>query len=246
MFECSQPVLTVVGRFPDMTKHRDLWILLTIASAMVMYVRTLPWIPACFWKQKFVKKSTPLSRNPNSAMEQIRIFLAWRNQTPHIGVLPVLPSICVYFKNVPKSKKCVIVAAIENAKLKLIKGLSSYNNALCDSYKLFLQQLTPQLTLETWGLWIFSAKCDVILKFRRISFNMSQGFMRMPCYLDLDLIIGIHTCTAKLSACWGGGGGARWTLPLFSVCTIRVLLESAYFFSFCFQRITYSKLSTYK
>ena len=40
----------------------------------------------------------------------------------------------------------------------------------------FLQQLTQ----ETWDLWIFSAKCDVILIFRRISFNMPQGFMHMP------------------------------------------------------------------
>ena len=47
----------------------------------------------------------------------------------------------MYFKNVPKSKKCVIIVAIENAKLKLLKILSSYNNALCDSSKLFLQQL---------------------------------------------------------------------------------------------------------
>ena len=78
----------------------------------------------------------------------------------------------MYFKNVPKSKKCVIIVAIENAKLKLSKVLPSYNNALCDSSKLFLQQLT----LETWGLWIFSAKCEIILTFRRISFNMPQRF----------------------------------------------------------------------
>ena len=149
----------------------------TIASAMVIYVSTLPWIPACFWKRKVVKRSTPLSRNPYSPLEQIRISLALRNQTSHRGVLPVLPSIRVYFKNVPKSKKCVIIVAIENAKLKLLKVLSSYNNALCDRSKLFLFK---QLTLETWGLWIFSAKCDVILRFRWISFNMPQGFMRMP------------------------------------------------------------------
>ena len=48
-----------------------------------------------------------------------------------------------------------------------LKVLSSYKNALCDSSKLFLQQFT----LETWGFWIFSAKCDVILSFRRISFK---------------------------------------------------------------------------
>ena len=40
----------------------------------------------------------------------------------------------VYFKNVPKSKKCLKIMAIENAKLKVF---SSYNNALCDSSKLF-------------------------------------------------------------------------------------------------------------
>ena len=152
-------------------------ILFTIASAMVIYVSTLPWIPAYFWKRKVVKRSSSLSRNPNSPLEQIRISLAWRNQTPHRGVLPVLPSICVYFKNVPKSKKCVIwIQAIGNAKLKLLKWLSSYNNALCDSSKPILLQ---QLTLETWVIWIFSAKCGVILRFRLISFNIPQGFLRM-------------------------------------------------------------------
>ena len=52
---------------------------------------------------------------------------------------------------------------------------------------------------------MFSAKCDVILRFRQISFNMPQGLMRMPHKLDLDLGKGIHTCTAKMSA-WGGWG----------------------------------------
>ena len=96
------------------------WVLqyFTITSAMVIYVSKLPWIPACFWKWKVLKRSTSLSRNPNSPLERIRIFLAWRNQTPHRGVLPVLSSICVYFKNVPKSKKCVNIVAIENAKKK--------------------------------------------------------------------------------------------------------------------------------
>ena len=140
--------------------------LFTIASAMVIYVSMLPWIQACFWKQKVIKRSTPLSRNPNSPLEQV--FLAWRNQTPHRGVLLFLLQ-SVYFKNVPKSKRCMIIVAIENAKLKLLKVLSSYNNALS---KLFLQQLT----LETWGLWIFSSKCNVSLRFRQISFNMPQGF----------------------------------------------------------------------
>ena len=91
-----------------------------VSDCDIRYIcSTLPWVPDCFWKRKVVKRSTPLSQNPNSPMEQTRIFLAWRNQTPHRGVLPVLPSICVYFKNAPKSKKCVIIVAIENAKLKL-------------------------------------------------------------------------------------------------------------------------------
>ena len=118
-------------------------LLFTIASAMVIYVSTLPWIPACFWNWKVVKRTTPLSRNPNSPLEQIRIFLAWRNQTPHRSVLPALPSICVYFKNVSKSQKCVIIVAVENAKLKLLKVLSIYNNALCNSSKLFFTTINP-------------------------------------------------------------------------------------------------------
>ena len=44
--------------------------------------------------------------------------------------------ICVYFKNVPKPKKCVIIVAIENAKLKLLKVFA--NNALCDSSMFFI------------------------------------------------------------------------------------------------------------
>ena len=34
----------------------------------------------------------------------------------------------------PKSKKCMIKVAIENAKLKLLKVLSSYNNAIVLSF----------------------------------------------------------------------------------------------------------------
>ena len=62
------------------------------------------------------------------------------------------------------------IVAIENAKLKLLKVLSSNNNALCDEYKLFLQHLT----LKTWNFWIFSAKCDKILRFRWFSFIMPK------------------------------------------------------------------------
>ena len=59
-------------------------------------------------------------------------------------MLPILPSIRVYFKNVPKSKKCVIIVAIENANLKLLQVLSSYNNALCDSSKLLCTTINPR------------------------------------------------------------------------------------------------------
>ena len=59
--------------------------------------------------------------------------------------------------------------AIENAKLKLHCIFN--NTALWDS-SIFLQHQT----METWGLWIFSAKCDVILRFRWISFNDAPRF----------------------------------------------------------------------
>ena len=90
--------------------------------------------------------------------------------------LIVLSTSCLAPPPSLKSKKCVIKVAIENAKLKLLKVVYSYNNAVCGSSKPFFLQLT----LETWGLWIFSSKCDVILRFRQISFNMPQDFMRMP------------------------------------------------------------------
>ena len=67
-------------------------------------------------------------------------------------------------------------------------------------YAIVLSFFLQQLTLETW---VFSSKCDVIFRFRRISFNMPKAFKRMPRKLDLDLVVGIHTCTAKMSA-WGG------------------------------------------
>ena len=50
----------------------------------------------------------------------------------HLARMGSAFNLCVV-QNVPKSKKCVIV--------KLLKVLSSYNNALYDSSKLFLQQL---------------------------------------------------------------------------------------------------------
>ena len=87
--------------------------------------------------RKEIYSSEPEPKIPTGANLDI---LGVLKSNSHRGVLPVLPSICVYLKNVPKSKKCVIIEAIENAKLKLFKVLFSYNNALCDSFKLFLQQ----------------------------------------------------------------------------------------------------------
>ena len=44
---------------------------------------------------------------------------------------------------VPKLKKCVTIVAIENAKIKLLKVLTSYNNALCDNSKFFFTTINP-------------------------------------------------------------------------------------------------------
>ena len=79
--------------------------------------------------RKEIYTSEPEPKFPNAAN-------SGRNQTPHRGLLPVLPSICVV-KNVPKSTKCVIIVAIENAKFKLLKVLPCYNNTLCDSSYFF-------------------------------------------------------------------------------------------------------------
>ena len=49
----------------------------------------------------------------------------------------------MYFKNAPKSKKCMIIVAMENEQLKLLKVLSGNNNALYDSSKLFLTAINP-------------------------------------------------------------------------------------------------------
>ena len=66
------------------------------------------------------------------------------NETPHRGLLPVLPSIRVYFKNVPKSRKCMIIVSIENAKLKLLK-------VTIMRYAIVLSFFIQKFTLETWG-----------------------------------------------------------------------------------------------
>ena len=83
---------------------------------------------------KEIYSSEPEPKFPTGANSDI---LGLTKSNPPQRVLLVLPSIRVYFKNVSKSKKCVIIVAIENAELKLLKVLSSYNNALCDSSKLF-------------------------------------------------------------------------------------------------------------
>ena len=120
--------LFMLVRFPGAYTFFHIEIKSDFRSAMTLFMLL------CFpgHRLTFENKSTPVRRNQNSPLKQIRIFLARRNQTPHRSVLPVLPSICVYFKNVTKSKKCVIVVVIENAKFKLLNVLSSYNNALCD------------------------------------------------------------------------------------------------------------------
>ena len=42
------------------------------------------------------------------------------------------------------------------------------------------ENLFQHLNLETWCLRIFSAKCDEIVRFRWIHFNMAHGFMCIP------------------------------------------------------------------
>ena len=124
--------------------------------------------------RKEIYSSGPEPKFPTGANSDI--LSVTKSNSPQMCTSGSAFNLCVLHKR-PKSKKWVNVVAIENAKLKLFKVLSSYNNALCDNSKLFLQQLI----LETSELWIFSAKIDVFLRFRRTSFNMPQGFMRMPC-----------------------------------------------------------------
>ena len=111
--------------------------------------------------RKEIYSSEPEPKLPTGA--NLDILGVTKSNSPQRCTSGSAFNLCV-LKNVSKSKECVIVVAIENAKLKLLKVLSGYNNALCGSSKLFLQQFT----LETWDLWIFSTKCDVIFRFRRM------------------------------------------------------------------------------
>ena len=70
-------------------------------------------------------------------------------------------------------------------------------------YATVLSFLFTTINPGDMGPLVFLAKCDVIIRFRRISFNMSQGFRPMPRLLGLDLGKGMHTCTAKMSALGG-------------------------------------------
>ena len=118
--------------------------------------------------RKEIYTSEPETKFPTGAKSDI---LCVKIKLPTDAYFRFCFQSCVYFKNVPKSKKCVIIVATENAKLELLKVLFSYAIVL---------SFFTKKPLETWGLWIFSIKCDVILRSRRISFNMPQGFMRMP------------------------------------------------------------------
>ena len=94
-------------------------------------------------------------------------------------------------------------------------------------YAIAISLFLQQLTLETWGLCVFSAKCDVILRFRRISFNMPQG-LRMPRLLYLDSGIEIHTCTAKMSA--RGGWGELYHYSVFALLEFYWNVYISFFF----------------
>ena len=93
--------------------------------------------------------------------------------------------------------ECYLIYGYKNAKLKLLKLLSGKRMRFAIVLSFF-----QHLTLDTWSLMILSAKCDEILRFRWICFNLPQGFMRIPRSLDLVWGIGIHT--AKMFA-WGLG-----------------------------------------
>ena len=60
--------------------------------------------------------------------------------------------------------------------------------------------------------------------------------------VDLDLGIGIHTCTAKMSA-WGGCD-ELYHYAVFALLEFYWNVHNSLLF--CFQWITYSELSTYK
>ena len=66
----------------------------------------------------------------------------------------------------------------------LCKNVSGYRELLLKCclatimrYVIVLSFFLQHLTLVTRGLWIFYTKCDVILRFRWIGFNMPKRFM---------------------------------------------------------------------
>ena len=61
-------------------------------------------------------------------------------------------------------------------KIKTVKIVSSNHNALCDSPTLFSSTSNPG-NMEPSDIL---AKCDEILTFRWIRFNMPQGCLRIP------------------------------------------------------------------
>ena len=97
----------------------------------------------------------------------------------------------------------MIIVAKENAKLKLLKVLSSYKNALRDISKLFLQQLT----LDTWGLWIFSSKCDV---------NLRSQIWNVTAVLH---------CYVKVVLHWNVKVVLHWNVTVVLHCYVKVVLH---------------------
>ena len=82
--------------------------------------------------RKEIYSSEPEPKFPTGANSDIRGVT--KSNSPQRCTSGSAFNPCI-LKNVPKSKKCLIIVAIRNAKLKLLKVLSSYNNALCDSSK---------------------------------------------------------------------------------------------------------------
>ena len=84
--------------------------------------------------RKEIYSSKPEPKYPSAANSNI-LGVA-KSNTPQRCTSCSAFNPCVLQKR-PQVNKYVIIVAIENAKLKLLKVLSSYNNALCDSSKLF-------------------------------------------------------------------------------------------------------------
>ena len=69
------------------------------------------------------------------------------------------------------------IVAIDNAKLKLLKWCLVTIMYSAKVLRFFSSTSNPG-NMEPSDI---SAKCDEILRFRWIRFNMPQGFMRIPC-----------------------------------------------------------------